>query len=61
MAELWFGQSGVTLSQHADVDDRFPGWQENFGAGTFLGNDDFPNDEGKNNDAWARSFIKCCN
>lgn len=45
MAELWFGQSGVTLSQHADVDDRFPGWQENFGAGTFLGNDDFPNDD----------------
>ena len=45
MAELWFGQSGVTLSQHGDGDDRFPGWQEQFGAGTFLGNDDFPNDD----------------
>ena len=45
MAELWFGQSGVTISQHADSDDRFPGWQETFGEGTYLGNDDFPNDD----------------
>tara|TARA_R100000908_G_C3749528_1_gene144317 strand:+ start:1088 stop:1603 length:516 start_codon:yes stop_codon:yes gene_type:complete len=45
MKELWFGQAGVTLSQHGDGDDRFPGWQESFGAGTYLGNDDFPNDD----------------
>ena len=41
----WHGAGGVTLSQHGDSDQSFPGWQESFGAGTFLGNDDFPNDD----------------
>lgn len=45
MEDIWFGQTGVTLSQHGDGDDRFPGWQENFGEGTFLGDTDFPNDD----------------
>ena len=45
MAELWFGQDGVTLSQHYAQDDNFPGWQEQFGVGTYLGGDDFPNDD----------------
>jgi|TARA_R110000851_G_scaffold56807_4_gene132688 hypothetical protein len=41
----WHAAGGVTLSQHGDSDQSFPGWQESFGAGTFLGNDDFPNDD----------------
>ena len=41
----WHGADGVTLSEHSTRDSRFPGWQESFGAGTFLGNDDFPNDD----------------
>ena len=41
----WYNQTGVTLSQHADSDSKFPGWQENFGEGTFTGGDDFPNDD----------------
>ena len=46
MSDIWFGQTGaVTLSQHGDGDSRFPGWQENFGEGTFLGDTDFPNDD----------------
>lgn len=45
MEDIWFGQTGVTISQHGDGDDRFPGWQENFGEGTFLGDTDFPNDD----------------
>ena len=46
MSNIWFGQAGgVTLSQHGDSDPSFPGWQESFGEGTFLGNTDFPNDD----------------
>tara|TARA_R110000765_G_scaffold41852_2_gene88937 strand:+ start:7472 stop:8011 length:540 start_codon:yes stop_codon:yes gene_type:complete len=46
MDDMWFGQAGgVTLSQHGDSDSSFPGWQESFGEGTFLGNSDFPNDD----------------
>ena len=49
MAELWFGQTGVVLSQHTDEDDRFPGWQESFGEGTFqadyTSDGRFPNDD----------------
>ena len=47
--DLWFGQDGVTLSQHTTTDDRFPGWQESFGEGTFQADytsgGRFPNDD----------------
>lgn len=41
----FYGADGITLSEHSTRDSRFPGWQESFGAGTYLGNDDFPNDD----------------
>tara|TARA_R110001592_G_scaffold20489_11_gene83079 strand:- start:1295 stop:2047 length:753 start_codon:yes stop_codon:yes gene_type:complete len=41
----FYGANGVTLSQHGDGDENFPGWQETFGEGTFLGDTDFPNDD----------------
>jgi LPXTG-motif cell wall-anchored protein len=50
---LWFNQygdgSGVYLAQHSHTDDRFPGWEETLGEGTWQGDYTsegvFPNDD----------------
>ena len=45
MRDLWFSIDGATLSQHTDTDSKWPGWQKDFGPGTYVGNADFNNDD----------------
>ena len=67
MAEYsrWFNQTGVTLSQHTSGDDRFPGWQESFGEGTFQADYTsggvFPNDDASHievEDGWEATIMQ---
>jgi len=41
----FYGADGVTLSQHTDYDNNWPGWQKTFGEGTFVHGQDFANDD----------------
>ena len=63
--ELWFGQDGITLSQHTSGDDRFPGWQKNLGEGThqadYTSGGKFPNDDASHiqvGDGWKATVMQ---